>query len=99
MGFPGAILHDLCTWNIAAHAALKTFGTSEANRLKSFQARFASPVMPGDKLLVDMWLIRQKEEDGSEEVIFVARVDGGKVVLSNGRALLSKVEKPAESML
>jgi len=29
MGFPGAILHGLCTWNIAAHAVLKTFGASE----------------------------------------------------------------------
>jgi len=56
--------------------------------------------MPGDGLIVDMWLTRQKEDgDGREEVIFVARVDGGKVVLSNGRALLSKVEKPAGSKL
>ena len=99
MGFPSAILRGLCTWNIAAHAVLKTFGASEADRLKSLQARFASPVMPGDKLMVDMWITGKKEADGSEEVIFVARVDGGKVVLSNGRALLSKVEKSVGSKL
>ncbi|KAF8539299.1 putative peroxisomal dehydratase [Trichophaea hybrida] len=92
MGFPGAILHGLCTWNIAAHGVLKTFGGSDPARLKSFQARFASPVMPGDKLIVDMWLTGQKEADGSEEVVFVTRVEGGKVVLSNGRALLSGIQ-------
>lgn len=93
MGFPGAILHGLCSWNISAHAVLKTLGGSDAPRLKMFQARFASPVMPGDKLIVDMWVTGKKEADGSEEVLFVTRVEGGKVVLSNGRALLSKIER------
>jgi peroxisomal enoyl-CoA hydratase 2 len=93
MGFPGAILHGLCTWNIAAHAVLKTFGASDARRLKQFQARFAAPVMPGDRLITEMWLTGRKDADGSEEVVFRTRVDGGKVVLSNGRALLSKIEK------
>lgn len=97
MGFPGAILHGLCTWNVTAHAVLKELGGSEASRLKMFQARFASPVMPGDKLIVDMWKTGQTEADGSEEVVFVTRVEGGKVVLSNGRALLAK--KKADSKL
>jgi acyl dehydratase len=98
MGFPGAILHGLCTWNIAAHGVLKTFGRSDPARLKSFQARFAAPVMPGDKLIVDMWLTGRKV-DGGEEVVFVTRVEGGKVVLSNGRALLSGVEAGGASKL
>lgn len=97
MGFPGAILHGLCTWNVAAHAVLKTFGASDPTRLKLFQARFASPVMPGDRLITEMW-VTGKKEDGCEEVVFLTRVDGGKVVLSNGRALLEKVERPAAEL-
>ncbi|CCX16262.1 putative peroxisomal dehydratase [Pyronema domesticum] len=98
MGFPGAILHGLCTWNVAARGVLRMLGNSEGERLKSFQARFAAPVMPGDKLVTEMWVTGAKE-DGAEEVRFMTRVEGGKVVLSNGRALLTKVEKKAESKL
>jgi len=99
MGFPGVILHGLCTWNIVAHGVLKTFGKSDALRLKGFQARFAAPVLPGDKLITEMW-VTGKKEGSNEEVVFQTRIDGGKVVLSNGRALLSKIEsgKPSSKL-
>ncbi|KAL7274504.1 hypothetical protein RUND412_002586 [Rhizina undulata] len=90
IGYPGAILHGLCSWNIACHGVLKTFAGGDPGRLRSFQARFAAAVMPGDKLVMEMWRTGKVEEDGFEEIIFVVKV-GGKVVLSNGRALL-KVE-------
>ena len=88
MGFKGAILHGLCTWNIAAHAVVKEIAGGEGERLRFFMARFASPVLPGDKLVVEMWRTGVVEE-GAEEVLFRARVEGGKVVLSNGRALVA----------
>ncbi|RPA92957.1 peroxisomal dehydratase [Choiromyces venosus 120613-1] len=88
IGYKGAILHGLGTWNMAAHAVLKTFGNSDPTRLRLFQARFASAVMPGDGLVFDMWRTGKKE-DGFDEIIFVAKVkEGGRVVLSNGRALV-----------
>ncbi|KAI1933563.1 hypothetical protein LOZ58_000483 [Ophidiomyces ophidiicola] len=91
MGFGGVIIHGLFSWNMAAHAILKELGGSDPRNLREFQARFASPVRPGDKLTTEMWRTAKKE-DGFEEVIFATKNQEGKVVLSNGRALVNVVE-------
>ncbi|KAL1958220.1 hypothetical protein VTO42DRAFT_4728 [Malbranchea cinnamomea] len=96
MGFGGVIIHGLFSWNMAAHAILKTLGGSDPKNLREFQARFASPVIPGDKLTTEMWRTGKKE-DGFEEVIFVVKNGKGKVVLSNGRALV-KVAGPQSKL-
>lgn len=93
MGFGGAIMHGLYSWNVAAAVVLREFGGSEAGRLREFGARFASPVRPGDALVVEMWRVGTVE-GALEEVRFVVRIleegkQEGRVVLSNGRALLS----------
>jgi len=91
MGFGGAIMHGLFSWNTTCHGLLKTLGGSDPANIKEFQARFAAPVKPGDKLVTEIW----KPGDvkgGWEEVRFVTRVEGGKVVLSNGRALMRCVD-------
>jgi len=54
MGFGGAIMHGLSTWNFAAHALLKELGGSNPDNLKEYQARFAAPVLPGQKLITEM---------------------------------------------
>jgi peroxisomal enoyl-CoA hydratase 2 len=90
MGFGGAIMHGLFSWNTAAHALLKHLGGSDPANIKEFQARFASPVRPGDKLVTQMWRTGEVK-DGWEEVRFVTSVAGGKVCLSNGRALMKCV--------
>jgi acyl dehydratase len=92
MGFGGAIMHGLFSWNSSAHALLKEFGGSKPENIKEFQARFASPVKPGAKLDVKMWKTGEKDKDGFEEVRFVTEVDG-KVCLSNGRALIRMADK------
>ena len=97
MGFGGAILHGLCTWNMVAHSVLQTFGNSQAANLREFQARFSSPVKPGDVLTTEMWRTGVKE-DGFEEVLFVTKTRG-KPVLSNGRALVRIGAGSAPSML
>ncbi|KAF1953615.1 Thioesterase/thiol ester dehydrase-isomerase [Byssothecium circinans] len=89
MGFGGPIIHGLFSWNTAAHAILQAFGNSKPENLKEFQARFASPVIPGVRLITEMWRTGEKVgSEGFEEVRFIVRVDGGKVVLSNGRAVV-----------
>lgn len=98
MGFGGPIIHGLFSWNMAAHAILKIFGASKPENLKEFQARFAAPVKPADKLIVDMWRTGDKDAQGAEEIRFTVRVDGGKTVLTNGRALV-KVEGEAKPKL
>ena len=87
MGFGGVILSGLFSWNSACHSLLQTLGGSDPANLKEFQARFAAPVKPGDKLVTEAWRTGEFK-DGWEEVRFVVRMEGGKVVLSNGRALM-----------
>ena len=87
MGFGGAIMHGLFSWNAACHGLLQTLGGSDPANLREFQARFAAPVKPGDKLVTEAWRTGEFKE-GWEEVRFIVRVEGGKVVLSNGRALM-----------
>lgn len=80
-------MHGLFSWNAACHGLLQTLGGSDPVNIKEFQARFASPVKPGDKLLTEARRTGNSN-DGWEEVRFVTKVEGGKVVLSNGRALM-----------
>jgi peroxisomal enoyl-CoA hydratase 2 len=91
MGFGGAIMHGLFSWNSTAHGLLKELGGSDPANMKEFQARFASPVKPGDKLVTQIWRMGNADSQGWEEVRFVTSVEGGKVCLSNGRALMKVV--------
>ncbi|KAL3423941.1 peroxisomal dehydratase [Phlyctema vagabunda] len=91
MGFGGVILHGLIAWNISSHAVLSSFGDSKAGNLREFQARFAAPVMPGDRLVIEIWRTGLFDQDGEgefEELRFVTSVEGGKVALKSGRALV-----------
>lgn len=89
-------MHGLFSWNSACHGLLQTLGGSDPQNLKEFQARFAAPVKPGDKLVTEAWKMGQFKDDW-EEVRFITRVEGGKMVLSNGRALMKC--KPEKSKL
>ncbi|KAA6415864.1 MAG: peroxisomal dehydratase [Lasallia pustulata] len=90
MGFGGAIMHGLYSWNSTCHGLLQILGGSDPANIKEFQARFASPVKPGSKLVTEAWRTGEFK-DGWEEVRFVTKLEGGKVVLSNGRALMKCV--------
>ena len=97
MGFGGAIMHGLYSWNTSAAIVLRTYGTSNPKNLKSFEARFASPVKPGDKLIVEMWRMGKGSGEGDfEEIRFQVKIDGGKVCLSNGRALVRCVDSKSK---
>ncbi|KAI1488268.1 Thioesterase/thiol ester dehydrase-isomerase [Biscogniauxia mediterranea] len=93
MGFGGTITHGLHAFNSTAHGLLQKLGGSDPANIKEFQARFASPVKPGDKLVTSVW--RTGEVKGEwEEIRFVTKVAGGKVCLSNGRALMKVTTHP-----
>jgi peroxisomal enoyl-CoA hydratase 2 len=71
---------------------LRALGGSDPANIKEFAARFASPVLPGDTLVTQMWKMGNKDSEGFEEVRFVTTVkQTGKVVLSNGRAKMRVV--------
>jgi peroxisomal enoyl-CoA hydratase 2 len=91
MGFGGAIMHGLYSWNTTAHALLKLLGGSDPKNIKEYAARFASPVLPGSTLVTQIWRLGNKDADGFEDIRFVTSVKGGKVCLSNGRAKIRVV--------
>ena len=78
-GFERPILHGLCTYGHAGRAILKAACGGDPARLKSFSARFSSPVLPGDTLTTRGW------KDGDRYIITVSTQDG-KAVLSNAIA-------------
>jgi peroxisomal enoyl-CoA hydratase 2 len=98
MGFGGAIMHGLFSWNATCHGLLKELGSSDPANIRAFQARFASPVKPGDKLITEMWRTGEMKDDW-EEVRFITRVEGGKVCLSNGRAFMKCSKGGSKSKL
>lgn len=99
MGFGGAIMHGLYSWNSTCHGLLKLLGGSDPSNIKEFAARFASPVKPGDCLVTQIWRMGNKDGEGFEDVRFVTSVKGGKVCLSNGRAKMRVVGQKTASKL
>ncbi|KAK7906039.1 hypothetical protein LTR67_000764 [Exophiala xenobiotica] len=91
MGFKGAIIHGLWTYNATLYAVLNVAGDSQAANIKSFEAKFASPLYPGDKATVQVWRLGQFDSEGYEEIRFVVQHENGKEVLTNGRAFIKPV--------
>ncbi len=79
-GFDRPILHGLCTYGHAGRAVLHSVCGSDPARLKSFAARFASVVFPGDTIITEGW----REKPG--RYIVRASTQEGKTVLSNSIA-------------
>jgi acyl dehydratase len=81
VGFLRPILHGLCTFGVAGHAMLKTHCDYDTTRFKSMEARFSSPVYPGETLRTEMW-------KNGNVVSFRCTVPArdNVVVLNNGRA-------------
>jgi acyl dehydratase len=79
-GFDRPILHGLCTFGHAGRAILRSVCEGDAARLKSFGARFAGVVFPGDTLTTRGW----KMGDGS--YIVTVTTQDNRVVLSNAIA-------------
>lgn len=83
VGYDVPILHGLCTYGVACHAILKTICNYDHTLISAFDARFSSPVLPGDTITTDMW------QDG-DTVSFQCTVrERDTVVLRNGRCILS----------
>lgn len=81
-GFPAPILHGLCTYGMACHAMTAAVCDHDSGRIRSFDARFASPVFPGELIELDAWM------DGGT-VSFRCRVPSRQVVvLDHGRCVL-----------
>jgi acyl dehydratase len=76
-GFDRPILHGLCSYGFTGRALLHTLCGSDPARFAHIEARFASPVFPGEALTVSMW-----ELDGGDAVFVTSA--GDRVVIDQG---------------
>jgi acyl dehydratase len=76
-GFERPILHGLCSYGFTGRALLHSLCGSDPSRFKAMDARFSKPVMPGDDLIVSMWV------DGNEAQ-FQTKNQDGDVVIDQG---------------
>lgn len=78
-GFPGPILHGLCTYGLAGLAAITVLCEGDPARLRRLDVRFSSPVFPGETVCVELW----REQPGKSA--FRAKViERDVLVLNNG---------------
>lgn len=83
-GFKKPILHGLATFGIAARAVLSSCAKQPTARLTHFNARFSSPVYPGETLRTEIW--RQQSK-----IIFRCKVlERDQIVLNNGTAQIAQ---------
>lgn len=81
-GFPQPILHGLCTYGFTCRAVLEAFCGFDPSRIASHQARFSSPVFPGERLRISLW------RDGDVVSFEAAVPDRDVTVLKNGKTVL-----------
>jgi acyl dehydratase len=78
-GFDRPILHGLCTFGFTGRALLHALCGGDPGRFRSVDGRFSSPVMPGEKLTVRMWVT------GDGDAVFHTQGEDGRVVFDAGR--------------
>ena len=82
-GFDRPILHGLCTYGVVGYLLTRTVCGHDPARLRSFGARFSSPVYPGET-------IRIEGSRDADAVHFQALVpERNQVVLSQGYARIA----------
>ncbi len=82
-GFARPILHGLCTFGVVSHALMRALCGYDVRRFGRMDARFSSPVFPGETLSTQVW----HEAGGAA---FRTRVvERDVVVVSNGRFLFA----------
>jgi acyl dehydratase len=54
-GFPRPILHGLCTYGMTCKALVGTLLDGDASKVRSYGARFAGVVFPGETLKLSVW--------------------------------------------
>lgn len=76
-GFPTPILHGLCSYGFTGRGLLHSLCGSDPSRFKHIEARFASPVIPGETLDIRMW------DNGDGSAMFTTSV-GDRTVIDQG---------------
>ncbi len=79
-GFETPILHGLCTYGFTGRGLVHSVCDGDPHRFLSMDARFSSPVIPGETLDIKVW---KEDGDGVGEAFFQTCV-GDRVVIDNG---------------
>ena len=79
-GFDRPFLHGLCSYGFVGRALLRGLCDGDPGRFRSFEARFADRVYPGDTIVTKIW------RTGDGEAIVQAETQKGNIVLSQARA-------------
>lgn len=88
MGFEKPIIHGQCTLGHVTRALLDGLAGGDQKRFQSVQLRFASPMLPGQTLVTEVW------QESPTEYIFQSKVkETGKVCVSNGKLQLTPAAK------
>jgi acyl dehydratase len=58
-GFDCPILHGRCTFGVAGRAIVQAFCDGDGQSLPKMEARFSSPVFPGETIRTEMWREQQ----------------------------------------
>ena len=77
------ILHGLCSYGVACHAILKTICDYDFTLIRGMDARFSSPVLPGDTITTDMW------QEGNVVSFQCSVKERDVVVIRNGKCTLA----------
>jgi acyl dehydratase len=77
-GFSRPILHGLCTYGFTGRALLHELCGSDPARFRSMSGRFSRPVLPGQTLVVSIWV----GDDGTAQ--FQTADEDGTVVIDRG---------------
>jgi acyl dehydratase len=76
-GFDRPILHGLCSYGFTGRGLLHLLCGSDPAKFHHIEARFASPVLPGEALTIKAW------EVGDGQAVFTTSV-GARVVIDQG---------------
>ncbi|HJO36117.1 MAG: MaoC/PaaZ C-terminal domain-containing protein [Pseudomonadota bacterium] len=79
-GYKKPFLHGLCTYGFTGRAILHALCGGDPARFKSFEARFADQVYPGDDIVTKIWVT------GEGEALVQAETQKGNTVLSKAKA-------------
>lgn len=82
VGFKGPILHGLCTYGIAGRAIMRACANGNPARIASLDARFSSPVYPGETVTTRIW------REGNAVSFECTVAERGVTVIKNGACRL-----------
>jgi acyl dehydratase len=94
VGFPGVILHGMCTFAFASRAVLDAVAARDPLRLRRIRMRFSRPVLPGQSLTTKGWLL---DDAGKvKSYAFETLNESGSAVIRKGLAEVLHRREPLE---